>query len=107
MEEERTLDPDELSHRGAYAVLLGPEAEVPALRVAAALRELLPVELDLTGRGMKAQLKTANARRARFALILGEDEIREGAVTVKDLDSGEQVSLKETEMMEFMRKIAS
>lgn len=107
VEAEKTLDPAELRRRGAYIVLLTTDAEAPAIRIAAGLRGLFPVEVDLTGRGMKAQLKSANARDARFALLLGEDELKAGAVAVKDLDSGEQVSLPEAELLAFMEKISS
>jgi histidyl-tRNA synthetase len=69
------------------------------------LRDLFPVEIDWTARGMKAQLKTANAREARFALILGEDELEKKVLTVKDLDSGEQVTLAEEDLMDFLRTV--
>jgi len=107
VEAEKTLDPAELRRRGAYIVLLTTDAEAPAMSIATGLRGLFPVEVDLTGRGMKAQLKSANARDARFALLLGEDELKAGAVAVKDLDSGEQVSLPEAELLAFMEKISS
>ena len=35
--------------------------------------------------GMKAQLKYADKREARFALILGEDEEASNNITIKDL----------------------
>ena len=41
---------------------------------------------------MKAQLRYADARNARFVVIEGEDERAKGVVTVKDLDLGKQKS---------------
>ncbi|MDP6418070.1 MAG: histidine--tRNA ligase [Candidatus Krumholzibacteria bacterium] len=90
---------------GAYLVLLCPRGEATAERYARMLRDLFPVEIDWTARGMKAQLKTANAREARFALILGEDELEKKVLTVKDLDSGEQVTLAEEDLMDFLRTV--
>ena len=41
-------------------------------------------------RGMKARLRQAAASGARWAVIVGEDELREEVATVKDLRGGEQ-----------------
>jgi len=103
--EERTVDPSELGGRGAYLVLLDSRGQAAAARIAAKLREIIPVEVDYSGRGMKAQLKTSNARGVRFALILGDDELAKASVTVKDLDSGEQVTLPESELKEFVQAL--
>jgi histidyl-tRNA synthetase len=48
---------------------------------------------DLEGRGLKAQFKQADRSGASWALILGEDEMADGTVAVKDLQSGHQESL--------------
>jgi histidyl-tRNA synthetase len=105
VETEKTVEASELGSRGAYLVLLDVKGEAAATRVANSLRELIPVEVDFSGRGMKAQLKTSNAKGVRFALILGEDELAKSAVTVKDLDSGEQVTLPESELKEFIKAL--
>ncbi|MBX2859865.1 MAG: histidine--tRNA ligase [Vampirovibrio sp.] len=49
-------------------------------------------EVDLTGKGFGKQLAAAGKRQARFAVILGESEIQENQVTVKNLENGEQES---------------
>jgi len=105
VETEKTVEAADLGSRGAYLVLLDENGEAAATRVATSLRELIPVEIDFSGRGMKAQLKTSNAKGVRFALILGEDELAKLAVTVKDLDSGEQVTLPESELKEFIKAL--
>jgi histidyl-tRNA synthetase len=45
-------------------------------------------EVYLGGSGMRAQMKYADRRLSPAAIILGEDEIAAGAVTIKDLDLG-------------------
>jgi histidyl-tRNA synthetase len=47
-------------------------------------------EVDLRGNSMKSMLRRADALHARFAVILGEDELAKGEVTVKNLKSGDQ-----------------
>lgn len=45
-------------------------------------------EVYLGGSGPKAQLKYADKRNAAIAAIVGSDEVRDGAITVKDLRAG-------------------
>ena len=52
----------------------------------------LRAELYMGDSGMKAQLRYADARNARFVVIEGEDERTKGVVTVKDLELGKQKS---------------
>jgi histidyl-tRNA synthetase len=75
----------------AFFVALGEEAEREAFRLAHGLRAAgLSVGFDLRGRSFKAQMREANRQRARFAAILGKDELDAGVVQVKDMASGEQ-----------------
>jgi len=59
---------------------------------AAAAAELrsagLPAEVYLGQGGMRAQMRYADRRLSPAAVIIGEDEIAAGEVTVKDLDLG-------------------
>lgn len=49
-------------------------------------------ELYMGDSGMKAQLRYADMRGARIALIEGENERREGVITIKDLRLGQEKS---------------
>ncbi len=63
---------------------------VAGLRLAEALRGAgLAVDMGFSG-NMKKRMARANKVGARFAVILGEDEMARGEVTLKDLDSGTQ-----------------
>lgn len=48
---------------------------------------------DLAGRSVKAQMREANRLNARFAIIAGQDELKEERVTLKDLSSGEEETI--------------
>ncbi len=72
----------------AYVVAVGEGAQRLAFRIAESLREATPplrVEVHCGGGGFKAQMKRADHSGARHALILGEDEVAAGSVTVKPL----------------------
>lgn len=72
----------------AYLILAGDQAQKAGLVLADKLRINLP-ELRLIahcgGSSLKSQFKKADKSNARYALVLGEDEIRQGTITVKFL----------------------
>ena len=70
-------------------------SEVPeeALKIVQDLREYgFKAEFDYSNRKFKKQLDKA-AKTAKYALILMEDEIKSNTVTLKNLDTSEQVNL--------------
>jgi histidyl-tRNA synthetase len=56
-------------------------------------REGIRCEVDTRGTSLKSQLRRANALGARLVLILGENELSEGVVQVKDLEAHSQDSM--------------
>jgi histidyl-tRNA synthetase len=85
----------------AYVVALGEPAARAALRVVTRLRERgIGAELDLGGRGMKGQMKDAARSGARWAVILGDQELAARRASVKDLVTGEQSSMGLAELQE-------
>jgi histidyl-tRNA synthetase len=73
---------------------LGPEAKRAAARLADQARQHGLAALVGTGdRSMRARMRQASSSGARFAVILGDDEVREQRATVKDLAGGEQQSV--------------
>jgi histidyl-tRNA synthetase len=70
---------------------LGLEAKRRAAALADRLRRHgLVAVVGMGDRSMKARMRQAGASGARWTVILGEDELRDGVATVKDLQSGEQ-----------------
>ena len=89
----------------AYIVALGERAEREALLLATHLREHgLTTDLDLMRRSMKGQMKDAARVGAFFALILGEEEVGSGRVTVKDMRSSSQVTVARDDIVTELRK---
>ncbi|SMF61836.1 histidine--tRNA ligase [Allosphingosinicella indica] len=69
---------------------LGEAAEAAGGRILAELRRG-GVTADMAWRGnMKRRMQKANDMRARYAIILGDDELARGEASVKDLKSGAQ-----------------
>jgi histidyl-tRNA synthetase len=63
------------------------------------------VEVEVTGRSLKAALKRADREGLRVVAMLGEDELREGTVSVRDLASGTQLSLAPAAVPEWWRGV--
>ena len=75
----------------AYVVALGEAARTAALPLTTRLRRAgIAADLDLAERGMKGQMKDASRSGARYAVIVGDDELAAGEVTVRDLATREQ-----------------
>lgn len=75
----------------ALVAPLGEAAAGAGLAIARELRKSgIRCEIDTRGGSLKSQLRRANALGARMVLILGERELAEGVVEVKDLDAHTQ-----------------
>ncbi|MFC0308147.1 histidine--tRNA ligase [Gallibacterium trehalosifermentans] len=89
-----------------YLVHQGENTTLPALTIADQLRTAFPhckVLLHCSGGNFKKQFKRADKSGAKFAIILGEDEIAQQQVVIKDLLSGvEQVTLPMSELINYL-----
>ncbi|MDR2104782.1 MAG: histidine--tRNA ligase [Deferribacteraceae bacterium] len=53
--------------------------------------------------GVKAQMKRANRSKARYAAILGEDELKENKISLKDMQTSTQQIINLTQLFNFLR----
>ncbi len=89
--EKENLLPDFASGPDVFIATLGEEARQWAVQTARQLRQRgLRVDYDFLGRSLKAQMKEANRSGARFALIVGENELQANEVVLRDLSGSEQ-----------------
>ncbi|MBE3569887.1 MAG: histidine--tRNA ligase [Bacillales bacterium] len=74
-----------------FLVSLGEEAKDYSVKLLQDLRQAgIRADKDYQDRKMKAQLKQADRLGARFAAILGEDELKKQVVILKQMETGEQ-----------------
>jgi histidyl-tRNA synthetase len=71
--------------RGIQAIALGAAARARLVPIVGALRATLPVFVDYADRKLAAHFKTADRNGARWALILGDDELSTGEIVLRDL----------------------
>ncbi len=76
--------------RGIVVMPMGETATLKAFEIAEILRSGgFNVTSDRTG-NLKKRMNRADRANARFAVIIGDNEVEEGVVTLKSLDDGEQ-----------------
>jgi histidyl-tRNA synthetase len=74
-----------------FGVPLGDEAKAQMVVIAARLRAAgIRVDMAYGGRGVKGAMKAADRSGAKLALVLGERDIADGVIGVKDLATGDQ-----------------
>jgi len=88
-----------------YVVCKGLQAQRYGFVSTDILRGYCRVEVDTSDRSLKAQAKSANLRRARFLLAVGEDEIRTETLQMKNLETGEQTSVPRTQLLAAVREV--
>ena len=75
----------------AFLVTMGDEARAAGVLVLHQLREAgIRCDCDFVGRSIKAQMREANRQNARFALVLGENELSSGTLAVKEMATSTQ-----------------
>ena len=89
--ESQNLLPEKNRSVDAYVVALGEAAQSEGFKLLNNLRRAgLSAAMDFAGRSMKAQMKQANKLGARYALILGDDEIAQGVVMLRSMADSQQ-----------------
>ena len=85
------LLPAQTKKIAAFVVASGSAAEVYAFKLLTDLRrQNISAAMDFAKKSMKAQMKSAAKSGAKFALIVGDDEVASSTVTVKNLETAAQ-----------------
>lgn len=76
-----------------YVASLGEEAQNQARKIVAQLRsEGIKAETDIMDRGIKAQMKYADRVGAKYVVVIGDEELENGVVNIKNMQNGETQS---------------
>jgi histidyl-tRNA synthetase len=82
----------------AYLIAVNDEVRTDIFRMAEKLRATgIRAEMDYERRSLKAQMRSANKCRARYAIFVGPDELAAGKLKLKAMATGEEklVTLEE------------
>ena len=88
----------------AFIVIATPSAKETCRRLARELRGAgLAVLMDYDDRSMKSQLKMADREGARYALLIGDEEMEKGVVTIRTLADSQQRQLPMANIVQALR----
>ena len=101
LELESEVTPD------VFLAAIGDSAVSAAQKTVYELRLLgMAAEQDLCGRSVKAQMKFANKLGAKYSAVIGDDEIANGKINLKNMESGDtaEVALRADEIYKLIKK---
>ncbi len=85
-----------------YVVTVSEEQRPYSLKIARELSRTFAIDVDLMGRKLKSQFKNASKKGARYVLVVGEDEIKSGVYTFKDMSNGNQMKLSLDDIVKYL-----
>ena len=91
-----------------FVAFIGEAARLKSVSIVKELRRAgIPSEQALGSRSLKAQLRHADAQGAKVSLILGDNELQQGIVLVRDMSTGEQRSVSQKQVVSELRNLES
>ncbi|MDY7044634.1 histidine--tRNA ligase [Virgibacillus sp. M23] len=88
-----------------YLVAVGERPEKEAVRIMHNLRKQgIQVDKDYQGKKMKGQFKAADRYQAKYVLILGEDELQQQHIAVREMRTGNQENVPLAELEEVIKE---
>ena len=100
--EQQGLATAEQATPAVYVACQGKPAQTAAFQLAVELRRRGQcVEMDVMDRSLKAQMKAANRSGAKFVVLLGEAELAQGVVTLRNMATATQqeISLQDIDLL--------
>lgn len=89
----------------AYMAQLGDQARRRALKIINDLRNSgLRVDYNFSKNSLKSQLEAANSLQVPYALIMGQKEVQDGTVIVRDMESGVQEIIDQKKVENILKK---
>lgn len=94
MEANNAYFPEE-NRVDAFIAVMGDAAKAFGLKLARELRAKgITAEMDTLARNIKGQFKYADRLNARYTLVIGDNELEKGVVSLKDMTKSEQREIK-------------
>ncbi|HOX40063.1 MAG TPA: histidine--tRNA ligase [Candidatus Brocadiia bacterium] len=88
-----------------YVAALNDEARSFCFRVVSELRRKdISADLDYEGRSLKAQMRSANRLNAAFTAVVGETELQNGTVNLKQMSTGDSAQVPVAELADRIRE---
>ena len=100
------IAPDEFQPFSVFVATLGERAATYGTRLVNDLRQRgMRALMTYRPRSLKAQLRQAGNHSADFAVIVGDDELAEGQVLLRDLGASTQENVAESDLMQTLERL--
>ncbi len=95
---------DKAAKNPVYLITLGAAAKKEGRKILAKLRQAnIASDTDYAGKSLKGAMRQADDLGCRYVLILGDDELVQDAITLKDMLSGEQRKIKNSDLIRALK----
>ncbi|NQV12316.1 histidine--tRNA ligase [Candidatus Uhrbacteria bacterium] len=102
---QQGVEPPPLPRPDIFFAQIGAEARRLALRHFEEVRAAGFNVVEAFGKAsLKAQLEASNKVDARFTIILGQLEVQDGTIIVRDMESGAQETIPMDQMLDYLKK---
>ncbi len=86
-----------------YVVAIGDEAKKKSVELLSSFRTKgISADMDYIDRKMKAQMKSADRLSAKYVIVLGDSELEEAAVNIKEMETGNQEKVQFVELVNYL-----
>lgn len=86
-----------------FVAVASENAKTKAFELTQKLRDYgCSVELDHQGRSLKSQFKLADKFYAKYVIVIGEDELKKGELSIRNMESHDQQNIKEDKIFAFV-----
>ena len=87
-----------------YIISLGEKAREEGIKILQLLRKnRIPADMDYEGKSIKGAMRKAESLKADKCLILGDNEIEDKVITLKDMSTGTQDKVNFTELIKRLK----
>ena len=98
---KQKLEVEEDNYNKVLVVPIKKEFKMEAIKVAQLLRNAdIITDIDLKGKKLKKNLSFANSNNINNVVLIGAQEVEDGTVTLKHMDSKEQVTIPRDELVD-------
>ena len=89
-----------------YIATMGEEAYKLGFSLAMALRgQGISAEMDFEGKSLKAQMRAADRLGAKYVAIIGDDELKNHTITLRNMGTKEQSMIPERNFISEMERL--
>lgn len=101
--EKQELFPQMTTAIDVFVAPLGIETQAAGFQILTDLRRAgLTADMDFMSRSLKAQMKYANKYPAKFVALIGEDELVQNKIMLKNMETGNQELINKSDLLHMI-----